>query len=1030
MRLKILTATLILTLTLAIILSPAAATPQEYYAETIRLQAVRGEIYAELDFEGDRFRMLETLTPQDFSALTYISLWAVSKPPPQSLFWTDLPNLPKGVTLLVEVSPEAEEEAVNSQISLLLERIEQLFPVRFYEMSGLWLAGLGERNLKAYYSPTRFQDFLEAYEDHIPSEYGGFAKLVNPNLYREAGFAMIGLEFEGGTSTVKLRMVHLAEASEEGLNSFKASVKECFNYPSYIEASPSSASSEVEVKIYCGAISKALIPNLTVEAGGSLKGSFEGVENYPDIYVVYALSMAGQPYLQATKVIDRAKWLEGDQVKVTIYLTNLGEGAALNVKLDDSEAYEALSTYAAVSEGEYTVSFARIDPGQTVEASYILNVEAITEGEILEIPPAKVTYTDETLLNLYTAESNSVVAGLGVQTASLIPILEVTSITAEGGQTVKAELTLANIGNSTASTVSILAKTEGGWVSKEVGDIPPASTATVDFSAEIYGVNPVFDLGKNTTITFFSEETSGGSISPLKVEANSAPIYALSQNLPRLEISKQVDRQLAAIDETFQVKVSLKAVGKLPAGEVDLYEVLPEGLEYVGGDFNPVSGLTRMLKSSVALENLEEPISLTYKVAVRQPEIFVQLPTMAIAKVSETGSTLTFYAENTPVTSATLSLAKEAELAPEEGVISVTVTVTNEGSLPIRSLKVADSLPEGYNLASGETQGEIEALGPGDSYTLTYKIAVARFESVELPPASASYSFLHLKFTQTSNPVKLTIPPPSLTVKKTLLAERALQSEPLKIQVEVKNEGAAPIYNLKIVDSLPEGFNLKEGNLTLKVEALEPGGKAAFSYVAEPSIDGVYTLPKALVEYTFYGQTFKAESNPVENVVVAPKLLVEKTIEPAELKLGEKAKITLLVKNVGKNLEALNVTVTDLAPPYLEVVEGSTSGFTAILPPGQTYTLTYTVKFKEAGNFSLPNPTVTYKYAGGQTASTLPAEQVIVTVKPREDIFNLLQSPMGMAAIAVVAAGAASAAMVLKRRRARLLEEEELEDSA
>ncbi|HID18546.1 TPA: hypothetical protein EYP27_03285 [Candidatus Bathyarchaeota archaeon] len=103
------------------------AMPQAY-SEQIRLQAVEGDVYAELAFQGEALKLARELTPENFPALTQVSLWAVDGFPPETMAWTDLPRLPVGVTLMVGFSPQASEEDVLNQISTLTGRVEEIFP--------------------------------------------------------------------------------------------------------------------------------------------------------------------------------------------------------------------------------------------------------------------------------------------------------------------------------------------------------------------------------------------------------------------------------------------------------------------------------------------------------------------------------------------------------------------------------------------------------------------------------------------------------------------------------------------------------------------------------------------------------------------------------------------------------------------------------------------------------------------------------------------------------------------------------------
>jgi uncharacterized repeat protein (TIGR01451 family) len=1003
------------------------AMPQAY-SEQIRLQAVEGDVYAELVFQGEALKLARELTPENFPALTQVSLWAVDGIPPETMAWTDLPKLPTGVTLLVGVSPQASEENVLSQLSTLTEKIEEIFPVKFFDVTDLWLIGLERKDLRVFYSPADFSSYLKAYSDHIPTEYGGFTKLVDLNLYKSSAFSMLGVEFYGGSLDIKLRLIHKAEASAYQLKALKASVRESFNYEDYVEPSAFSEASTVEVKVLEGVISSALIPNLTAKLGGVLQGNFDGIEGFPDIYVAYSPSFQSQPYLKVVKVIDRTTWNQDDLVKITIYISNVGDGVALNVSVDDSGSLSNVVDYVALYEGSLSTVISSISPGSTVELSYTLLIGELPFEKYVSLEAAKVSYTDESMLNLYEASSNSLTIGLGLPVASLVPMLEVDKLSVKGGETVNAFLTLVNIGESSAYNVGIIVQAGKEWLTQEISEIAPSSTADISIPVKVYGANPTYSLSSAIFISYFSKGVPEVGPSPTTVNPNSVDIHLTSRNLPQLKLVKTVDKEICKVGDLIRAEISVTVEDVLPETGLVLYEVLPEGAAYKSGNFSQIPGAPSIVKSEIQPSEVGKPSILTYTVEIEKPEILVFTPTLALVKVPPTGSSMVFYAENVPVASAAMSLTKSLEPSPEEGIIRVTVSALNQASISLSNVELEDTLPDEVELVEGELSASTPIFESGETLTLAYSVKLLKpLDTIIFPKAETSYSFLFLTFQELSGEAKLMISIPNVTIEKTFEVQKTLAGEPVEVSVRFANIGDSPIFNVMVSDSLPEGFELKAGNLTAEVPVLNPGEELIITYTTSTVSDGSFELPKAEVEYTYLGLSFKAESSPTKKLVLGPELSVSKTVEPVDVKSGEVFTVKIIIKNLGKKLEVLNVKISDSVPLYAELIEGSPQAQISSLPPGHVKTITYKLVIKDVGTFPLLQPTVTYSFPGGDGITLRPTGEITVTVAevaPPPSAPSPIPTPLLPYIIAVVVAALVALLFIRRKRKIKVKEEE------
>lgn len=191
-----------------------------------------------------------------------------------------------------------------------------------------------------------------------------------------------------------------------------------------------------------------------------------------------------------------------------------------------------------------------------------------------------------------------------------------------------------------------------------------------------------------------------------------------------------------------------------------------------------------------------------------------------------------------------------------------------------------------------------------------------------------------------SNPVVVHVL--RVTVTKTVTPVCARRGEFVTYTIVVCNESDLAIEQVKIVDQdtarwfeipdicldgkpLPEG-DLKEGIL---IGTLPPGGRimVAFDALARESVP---TAPMSVAEvfYEYEGKNGRcagrAQSNPAELVIVHPGVSIWKTADQEELTPdGDPVRYQLKVENTG-NVALTDVVVTDLLPPQMEYLPGST----------------------------------------------------------------------------------------------------------
>jgi uncharacterized repeat protein (TIGR01451 family) len=1030
MAFKYLTAIILLILLTASAASLAEAMPEGFYAEKIRLQVVGEDVYAEIELEGSDLKIAGNLSPADFPLLTEASLWIVDGVNPETILWTDLLRLPEGAILIIKVSPAGEKSEVASEISELMLRLENIFPLKFYNMTNAWFAGFEQKNVQIFYSPIDYDQVFDAYWRQIPFERGGFTKLLKADIYRQSEFSMLGVELSGGASTVKLRLIHLAESHPENSYSLKASVKDCYEFEGSIEPSSSAEESTIEISVKGSIITDALLPNIKVEGEGRLAGSFEGIESFPDISVSYSSQFSSQPRLKAVKIVDKTSWETGELVKVIIEVSNVGGGPALGVTINDLESFGYLADYVSLYEGDVAAFVERIEPGSSVQLTYTLTVENILGADYLELIPTEIIYTDESKLNSYTAYSNSLIVGLGRSIASIVSILDLESFSIEGGEDVNGTLTLTNIGEASATSIKILAETGEGWFSKEIESLPATSTVEIPLSFKVYGTTPTYEVGQAITITYFNETILTLENPFLKVNSNSAEINLKSRLTPKIEASKTIDKKIVKPGDAIEVKLAVKGEKIAEDFKVTIYEPIQDGLKYLEGDLTPILWLKGVVKAEVSPSILEASTTLSYKVEVETSEIFAFLPTIVIVKGPGTYGNITFYSSGVPLASASMSIQKTYEVSPPEGIIYVKVSAINIGSRSLANVKIQDFTPSNAEIVDGELSNTTLTLKPSEDLTLNYKLKPAGISNVILPKAEVTYRFIYQKFKEYSDSVEVEVETPSITINKTMSPTLLLQGEEATVTVKVINTGGTPIFNLTVTDTVPKDFNVTVGNLSLQTPILEVGDKLNLNYTVLALADGVYSFPEAKAEYTYMGFKIEKNSNAIENIKVGPKIKVEKTLRPQKVKAGEIVTVEIKVKNLGEKVEVRNVKISDPLSQSLVIVEGANQAIISNLLPGEEKTVSYKVKPLQAGGIPLFYPSVIYVFDGREVSFKPSGTTVLEVIEAPPSPPTLMETVLGYLTgyiyiiAAVVVAGAAGWLIVKRIRGRRAVEEE------
>jgi uncharacterized repeat protein (TIGR01451 family) len=119
-----------------------------------------------------------------------------------------------------------------------------------------------------------------------------------------------------------------------------------------------------------------------------------------------------------------------------------------------------------------------------------------------------------------------------------------------------------------------------------------------------------------------------------------------------------------------------------------------------------------------------------------------------------------------------------------------------------------------------------------------------------------------------------------LEVTKSLDDQSIILGEVIKVKVEVRNVGEAVAKNVRLVDKPPANFKI-EGDITTKVEELNPGEAIEIVYKMKPNQAGSYSSGVAVIEWEDeLGNEYLLESKDLGIDVKEPIVLPELTKPP------------------------------------------------------------------------------------------------------------------------------------------------------
>ncbi|RZN14061.1 MAG: hypothetical protein EF812_06360 [Methanosarcinales archaeon] len=400
--------------------------------------------------------------------------------------------------------------------------------------------------------------------------------------------------------------------------------------------------------------------------------------------------------------------------------------------------------------------------------------------------------------------------------------------------------------------------------------------------------NYIYDDEIRVTILEFSTQPSRWTTDI--PEERWAKIKMEPIGMPRFDVEFETGKDdYSAYSAPIEVDLVLQNTGDSKAHNVDV-DVDAEGLEVIGGKaYHHCNNLKRgeRLDGKTDTPALD-PITLRLGVpSVIEDTLFnitVNIECCDIRGVKYS------YSDSYPVkVSGMFKISKSInDNIYINEIATVTITLRNDGTRSIDSIKLSDTLPPYFELNDNSTlQWELN-LGDGKCRSFAYQLKPMQPNKAGyvIPAAIAEWTDDGRTYSARSNSPGIAVYGPKIELSKTVNPSTGDEDGIVTVTIEVKNTGNV-LASVDVADYLPKTAVLTDG-VTSDEMILEAGETQRFSYSMKINTAGYIELPPAVVHFvdthdcrgTVISEEISITVNPVNQHAARTVNTPDQTITP------------------------------------------------------------------------------------------------------------------------------------------------------
>jgi hypothetical protein len=712
-----------------------------------------------------------------------------------------------------------------------------------------------------FYAPLTFNTmFPKTLFSLIPSGAGGFASAISLSGFEATSSPFFIFEGTKSGSTFSHEIIIGSISSTAVDANSRPSILSLYGSSlSSLQSSSHSSSSTIDVRVLDGLMSSkdklATLTNDTVHFSSSYALSLPAGKK---VTALNATVLQQQAQLQAYRTISRGVLRTGQQLTVTISLTNLWSESALNNITFTDDWYRSTGDFTFLR-GNVTLPTTLAVQTNPVTPVYTLNYTGKGTGK-LTIPASVIAYTYTLGSSKFVGHTvlNPITLSLGADDAVIYSY----AVASGGfGKSVGTNQTLkvlaVNVGTQPASSVVVAGRSISGL------NFNTTYTDTVPRSAT--GL-----LGTNVTqsyVTTYKDDAGNSLQATTNIFSVVFSHNSMNLGLPSVAVSETSSsfKKGTGTNVTLTFTVTNRGTNNVTFFSSQI--VLPRGLPcgvVKGNDTTCSAGVVSLNSSRLApLGSKSSSFKSTMILNVSSPENFIIAPEAyqgLTAGVATQGIT-------SPVGIPTgASVAKSFSPAQLFGgmISTVNVVASNAGPFSIYNVTFGSSVDLFDSLLSGATPSKTTAaIAQGSNSSLTYSVNAS---SVIGPQGSSASGII---FVFGGAQFTLSEPGPNVTVYQPLSASittspaSTTEGKPFVLTISITNPSGVSVSNVLLTLPIPSGVTISQQqgmtlvgkNLTVQASSLGPHSMLNANATAEASSGITVPFNAARLTFTYGGVT-------------------------------------------------------------------------------------------------------------------------------------------------------------------------------
>ena len=268
--------------------------------------------------------------------------------------------------------------------------------------------------------------------------------------------------------------------------------------------------------------------------------------------------------------------------------------------------------------------------------------------------------------------------------------------------------------------------------------------------------------------------------------------------------------------------------------------------------------------------------------------------------------------------------------------------IENTGDIPAKNIKIHITAKDftfltGNNCYCGsdnEACLDIKSMEPDEKRLIVFKFKAPQTDYLKVSPIQIDLSYQMGYFNEKeqeviqdyskSDKTLITIVPkqPEFQITRNIVKEKLFVGETTDIEIRIKNIGDITATKIKLIDYIPDGFELIDGSATMNIDKMAKNETFTLIYKVKALEMGEFDFKTQLLFEDEAGKNYKTTSK-LEPVTVSkefPRLEILKKLDRVTISRGDSVIVVLVIRNTGNKI-ARDVQVLDFVPEGFRLID-------------------------------------------------------------------------------------------------------------